>query len=51
MRAISRWAKELEEKVEMMDADYKSRIAELESKEPVMPLEQHEVKIKEIKST
>lgn len=35
----------VEERVEKVDEEYKARIMELEAKGPMMPLEQHDVRI------
>ena len=35
----------------MMDVEYKAHIVELEAKEPAMPLEQREARIKELKAS
>ena len=49
MKVVIGWAKELEEKVETMDVEYKARIVELEAKEPVTAPEQCEARIEELK--
>ena len=43
-------AKELEETVERMDAEYKSRIAELEARGPTTPPKQWEERTKALKA-
>lgn len=50
VKVIVGWAKNLEEKVEKMDAEYKARIMELESREPVAPPEQRKARIEELKT-
>lgn len=50
MKVIVGRAKEIEDKVEKMDAEYKAHIVELESREPVTPPEQREARIEELKN-
>ena len=51
VRSIAGRARELEERVEKMDEEYKDRITEIEAKELEMAPEQCEVGIEELKAT